>query len=369
MNDRIGFIDKADAYIRGEMNREERELFERLCDEDPEKGKILQEQMALLGRLQDYQVRKTLRAKLNSIYDDLDLSAIRKSASPKPSLKTLWMKHRQTALIAASVALLAVFSTLWVTGFYSEVKESSSKYSALKRDMNNIQKNVSAQNAVINTISSNVEKSPRKVNPSTYGATGFALTSNGFLVTNYHVIKDADSVYVQNSEGESLKAKVVYIDPSYDLAVLEITDPAFKNTVEIPYTFKDKASDIGQDVFTIGYPREEAVYGSGYLSSKTGYGGDTIAYQVTIPVNPGNSGGPVLDDKGNVIGIISGKQTEADGVAFAIKTDYLLKSIHAIPQDSLTKALNINKKNTLAGLPRTKQIKKIQDHIYIVKVY
>src|SRR5690606_11459493 len=208
-----------------------------------------------------------------------------------------------------------VFSTLWMSGFYSNVKDNSSKYSALKRDMNRIAHNVNVQNKVINNISSNVNKAT----PSTYGGTGFALTPNEFIATNYHVINAADSVYVQNSKGDSFKASVVFIDPTYDIAILEITDPNYKELSALPYTFKEVESDLGQDVFTIGFPREEAVYGRGYLSSNTGFGGDTIAYQVSIPVNPGNSGGPVLDDNGNVIGVINGKQKEADGAAFAVK--------------------------------------------------
>lgn len=233
--------------------------------------------------------------------------------------------------------------------------------------MNNIRKNVNAQSVVLNTI--NNKQSSQETHPSTFGATGFALTGNGFIATNYHVVQGADSVHVQNMNGVSFKAKTIYIDPDYDLAILEIIDDRFEPSAHVPYTFTNKKADIGQDVFTIGFPREEAVYGRGYLSSETGFGGDTIAYQVSIPVNPGNSGGPVLDDHGNIVGIISGKQTGADGASFAIKTDYLLESIHAIPADSLDKPLAINSKNIMKGLSRTEQIKKMQDFIYMVKVY
>jgi S1-C subfamily serine protease len=284
-------------------------------------------------------------------------------------VKDIWKKYRYTALVAASVALVAVFSTLWMSGFYDNVKESSYQYSLLKRDMNTIKRNVNAQNAAIKNINSSTDGGANSYPSGTYSATGFALTSNGFIATNYHVVRESDSVYVQNHKGDSYKAKVIYIDPAHDLAILEIIDPSFEKTPAVPYTLKEENADLGQDVFTIGYPREEAVYGSGYLSSNTGFGGDTSSYQVTIPVNPGNSGGPVLDSKGNVIGIISGKQTETDGAAFAIKTNYLLQSIKAIPQDSLSKALVIGKRNSLSGLSRTNQIKKIQDYIYIVKVF
>jgi serine protease Do len=122
--------------------------------------------------------------------------------------------------------------------------------------------------------------------------------------------------------------------------------------------------------FTLGFPREEIVYGEGYLSSQTGYRGDSTAYQVAISVNPGNSGGPLLDEKGNVIGIISGKQTSSEGATFAIKTDYLFRAISSIPTDSLkNNSIRMSRKNVLAKLARKDQIKKIQESVYMVKVF
>src|SRR5690606_35481165 len=153
------------------------------------------------------------------------------------------------------------------------------------------------------------------------------------------------------------KARVIYIDPTHDLAMLHINDSTFTPLKSAPYTFKEVPSELGEDVYTIRYPRDEVVYRQGYLSSRTGYAGDSTAYQISIPVNPGNSGGPVLDSKGDVIGIISGKQTGIDGASFAFKTEALLKSIAAVPVDSLETELVINKKNVLGGLRRTDQVK------------
>jgi S1-C subfamily serine protease len=372
MKNNFDFIERADLYIKDELSAEDRLIFEKYCDENPNAAEEYKQHRLLFQKLREYQLRKNLKENMESVFSEQN--ALKSSKANEPAVfgvRSLWQKYKYTALVAASVALVAVFSTLWMSGFYDNVKESSYQYSLLKRDMNTIKKNVNAQNVAIKNINNStvINANSHTYPEGTYGATGFALTSNGFIATNYHVVRESDSVYVQNSKGESYKAKVIYIDPLYDLAVLEIIDPSFEKTAAVPYTFKEENADLGQDVFTIGYPREDAVYGSGYLSSNTGFGGDTVSYQVTIPVNPGNSGGPVLDNKGNVIGVISGKQTETDGAAFAIKTNYLLQSIKAIPQDSLSKALVINKRNSLSGLSRTNQIKKIQDYIYIVKVF
>lgn len=370
MNTRIDFIERADLYIKDELSSDDKLAFERYCDENPEAANEYKQHRLLFQKLREYQLRKDLKENMASVFAEQALPKLGNKTEDKyAGIRTLWQKYKFTGLVAASVALFAVFSTLWMSGFYNNVKENSYQYSLLKRDMNTIKRNVNAQNAAIKNINTDLSSHAGNAPTGAFGATGFALTANGYIATNYHVIKESDSVYVQNSKGESYKAKVIYIDPAHDLAVLEIIDPAFEKTSAVPYTFKEENADLGQDVFTIGYPREEAVYGSGYLSSNTGFGGDTVSYQVTIPVNPGNSGGPLLDSKGNVIGIISGKQTETDGAAFAIKANYLLQSLKSIPQDSLNQALVINKRNSLSGLSRTNQIKKIQDFIYIVKVF
>jgi len=76
-----------------------------------------------------------------------------------------------------------------------------------------------------------------------------------------------------------------------------------------------------------------------------------------------------LDNQGNVIGIISGKQKGQDGAAFAIKTKELIETLNRIPADSLKGNIVLNNKNSLGNLPRTEQIKKLQDFVYIVKVF
>ncbi|GAA4787594.1 hypothetical protein GCM10023231_14640 [Olivibacter ginsenosidimutans] len=359
------FLDQAEAYIKGELNEQEASLFKDYLASDRHAREDFIAHQQFIENIKRYGERVALKEELNNIHANLDVEEVLAYAMPKkPLIMRLWDKYKINSLVAASVALLAVFSTLWLTGFYS--KDDTSRYIALRRDMNNIRQNVKAQNALIKDINKN---KAGITTPSHYGATGFALSSNGYIMTTYHVIKDADSVYLQNNAGISYKGKVIYTDPTYDIAVLSIVDENFKDFGNLPYTFKQNAADIGEDVYTIGFPREEAVYGRGYLSSNTGYSGDTVAYQVSIPVNPGNSGGPVLDNRGNIIGVINSKQTETDGAAFAIKSNYVLKALADIPEDSLDKKIVINKKNTLANLSRTEQIKRVQDYIYMVKVY
>ena len=363
MKSDIELTNQIDAYLRGELTESELIDFENKRIKDPAFDIKVVEHHNLLNHLSDYANRLKLTSEMNVIHESLDIFTLKNEVAPDAHIiKRLWKKYRVNTAIAASVALIAVCGTLLSTGYFS--KSISTNVSLLRREINSIKK---SQNALIKDINDKPSKGP--VNPGQFGGTGFALSSNGYVVTNYHVVQGADSVYVQNSDGEAFKAKMIYIDPAYDLAVLQIIDPAFKDLDVLPYSFKKSASDVGEDVFTIGFPRDDQVYGKGYVSAKNGYAGDTVAYQVSIPVNPGNSGGPLLDNRGNVIGIINGKQTMVDGAAFAIKSTYILKSIDAIPQDSLDEKLTLSKRKNLSGLSRKEQFKKLEPFIYMVKVY
>ncbi|MES3019185.1 MAG: serine protease [Bacteroidota bacterium] len=362
MNKDTEITNLIDAYLRGELSPSELADFQLRRSTDPAFDLNVVEHENLVNHLTDYGNRVRLTSEMNAIHEEIDVDALKSEVKPElPVIYKLWNKYRVSTAIAATVAMIAVFGTLFSTGYFSE--SVSPNYTQMRRELNSIKR---SQNALIKNINGKPSRGP--VNPGQFGGTGFALSSNGYVVTNYHVIKGADSVYVQNLQGEAFKVKQIYVDPAYDIAVLQIIDPAFKLGA-LPYTFKKSAADVGQGVYTIGFPRDDQVYGEGYVSSRNGFAGDTVAYQVTIPVNPGNSGGPLLDNKGNVVGIINGKQKFADGAAFAIKSNFILASIDAIDQDSLENKLVLSKRNTLTGLSRQDQIKKLEPYIFMVKVY
>lgn len=365
MESELDLLKKIEAYLFQELSEKEKIDFENQRSTNPALDHKVVEHLNFLKNIQAYGANKALKAQMNQIHAGLNVTDITHSITETSStIINIWRKYKTNLGIAASVAVICTIITLLSTGQFNKNSQNSN-YSALKRDMDNIKK---SQNALIKGYDINTPNTNSN-HPSQFGGSGFALTNNGYFVTNYHVVEGADSVYIQNNRGQSYKVNIIYIDPTYDIAILGIADSSFKNLPNLPYTFKKPVSDLGEEVYTIGYPRDEVVYGKGYLSSATGYGGDSTAYQVSIPVNPGNSGGPLLDSRGNVIGLIKGKQTQTDGAAFAIKSNFILQSIDNIPQDSLKKKLNITKHNNIAGLTRTQQIKKIEDFIFMIKVY
>ncbi|MEJ8756180.1 serine protease [Pontibacter sp. H259] len=353
--------EQIERYLAGKMVADEKAAFEALLLTDNRLAEQVQEHRTLLRSMQHYGQRQELRSKLNSIHTQMGKD---QEARVIPLWNAFWKRHTQTMAVAASVSLLSVFGTLWsVQQLKEPVQQQADRYVALRREVDKLKK---AQSAIINDINSTAKPVPR---PARFSGTGFALSANGYLVTSSHVVEGADSIMIENEAGAKYKVNEVYRDQAHDLSILKIEDPAFTGFGKLPYTFKTAESDLGEMVYTLGYPREDVVFGEGSLSSNSGFEGDTTAYQISIPLNPGNSGGPLLDDKGNLIGVISGKQAGQEGAAFAIKSAYLLQILSELPTATTLLPLSLPKTNTLTGSSRPQQLKKLRDFVFVVKVY
>ena len=201
---------------------------------------------------------------------------------------------------------------------------------------------------------------------------GFIIDKRGYIVTNYHVIEDAEVIEISfnnNQAHNSFNAIVVVKDEKKDLAILKIDDSRFHSFSKVQYNFSTAIKDVGSDIFTLGYPMALSVLGgeikftSGRISAKSGYKGDKTLYQISVPVQPGNSGGPLFDNQGNLIGIVNAKINEADNVSFAIKSRYL----YDLLLDSNLK-LKLPEYKSLETLTLTEQIKLLSNYIVMIKV-
>ena len=280
-------------------------------------------------------------------------------------LREFWSGHRATVGVAASVAIMAVFATLLGLDLWRATKTQPG-YQALRLEINKIKRNQRA----LSTIITQGPPTATPAEPSKFSGTGFALTSEGYLVTSYHVIQGADSVLIEGRDRQRFRAEPVYSDVKHDLAILRITDKKFNGFGRLPYAIKPGQADLGERVFTLGYPREDVVYGEGALSARSGFEGDTAFYQISIPVNPGNSGGPLLDERGNLIGVVSGRQNDAQSAAFATKSSYLVRLVDSLAATAKADApYHLPRYGQLAGSGRPQQLKRLRDYVFVVKVY
>ena len=201
--------------------------------------------------------------------------------------------------------------------------------------------------------------------------TGFAISSNGYIVTNYHVVKNASTIKIKGVKGDfqkSYSAKIVLSDKNNDLTILKITDYSFSNLGTIPYTLKSKSINVGSDIFVLGYPLtatmgEEIKLTNGIISAKSGFQGDITSYQMTAAIQPGNSGAPMFDKYGYITGIVNAKLTNAENAGYAIKTTYLFNLI-----DAVHVSIKLPKVNKLSGKSLSTQVGLVKDFIYIIEV-
>jgi S1-C subfamily serine protease len=111
------------------------------------------------------------------------------------------------------------------------------------------------------------------------------------------------------------------------------------------------------------------VYGEGYLAATTGFDHDTLAVQISINANRGNSGSPIINRKGEIIGVLNARQTSAEGAVFAVQSKYIYDALSSLQKsDSTYQNIKLPSSSSLKRIERTQQVKKISDYVYMVKV-
>ena len=165
------------------------------------------------------------------------------------------------------------------------------------------------------------------------------LGPKGYLITAEHVVEGSEKIAIMQGGDVVGSADVVSADPANDVAVLR---PRFSRGAHVAMSLSTVPARLGEGVFTLGYPDPDDLgvslkMTSGEISSLFGEGDDARHLQISIPVQPGNSGGPVVDNSGHVIGIILARLSEtADKVTlknvnYALKADYIRAILGSLP--------------------------------------
>lgn len=161
--------------------------------------------------------------------------------------------------------------------------------------------------------------------------------SNNHIITCWHVVKGCSDISFHTAEGTNVKLNLVDRDEFNDLALLKVRDRRYFCKNPLPVSVE--APSIADTVFTVGYPipdlmGQEVKYTTGVISSLSGMLGDKTVMQISTPVQPGNSGGALVDEVGNVVGVVQSRLIEGlnsndapQNVNYAVKAKYVVELV------------------------------------------
>lgn len=173
--------------------------------------------------------------------------------------------------------------------------------------------------------------------------TCFFVSKDGHLVTNQHVIDEGKYFEVQLNDGSNAKAKLVKNSTKNDLAILKLENVKTPFYLSLEYS---RNVSLGDEVFTIGFPLttslgKEPKFTDGSISAKSGLDDDQTTFQMTVPIQSGNSGGPLVNNEGRAIGIVTSSASASafmkkygrlpQNINWAVKADYAIPLLDEAP--------------------------------------
>ncbi|MBT3509272.1 MAG: tetratricopeptide repeat protein [Nitrospina sp.] len=202
---------------------------------------------------------------------------------------------------------------------------------------------------------------------SAYTGTGFLFSAKDYVITNWHVIRGTKNIQVKFLNGENIKAKVVLKDPQNDIVFLKLEQQPQLPPSDLKIGDSSKVR-MGDKVFTIGYPAywvmgENPKYTEGVVNATSGLKDDPTVFQVSVQIQPGNSGGPLFNSNGEVIGITQASLdpkvamgtfgTLPQNVNYAIKSSYISNLLPMLPETMIASrgimVVPTDPQNTLAN--------------------
>ena len=206
-------------------------------------------------------------------------------------------------------------------------QQSNIKLSELKDELKNIQ----IKSADFSAIVDDVLQSVVSVKTNSGQGSGAIIDKKGYVITNVHVISGASNIKVITYSGESYDAKIIVgYDETADIAVLKIDAPALK---ALNFGDSDQVK-VGEKVIAAGNPAGLSFTVTEGIVSAFRTASNSVNYiQTDVPINPGNSGGPLINAKGEIIGINNFKVGGFEGLGFAISSNNVRSAVNKIISD------------------------------------
>ncbi len=284
----------------------------------------------------------------------------------KPTKSFFWYKKAAQSGLAKPLLCLAVYYEIGLG--VNEDKGLSDRYCKKAYAAAKKQNNTNVLEAIEEFR--NIDKEREREDVVDCQGTGFLFSKSGYVATNYHIVKNRTDITVSFPKNDlEFSAQILLKDSNNDLVILELKDFDYKTLYgsSIPYTLEHSRNITpGEKVFTLGYPMGSVLgtsvkLSTGIISSISGIQDNASMFQISNPIQPGNSGGPLFDQKGDVIGIVVSSLNAAafflytgnipQNVNFAVKSDYLINLVSMLPDGEGILA----RKNQLSGQEVKKQ--------------
>lgn len=354
-----------DAYLSGVLSAEEKHSFETALRSDKRLQHEFMQYKQLLDEIREGAEYADIRSQLNAIHNQPGIT--RKNFFLTPQF------YVPLSLVAGFSLLLLVLNP-----FVREGNETAdnSDYRYLKNEESSAVQNEVAETEVMDSCSEMVteelvpgnysvdrymarEPSYLKERNTTPSGTAFIVSPDGYFLTSKHLVQENSTVILQQKDlGLTFEADVIYLDSLADFAILSCHPDIANQFGRIPFRFGKNIPDLGDEVFTLGFPKKEIVYNKGVVSSETGYKSDSLSFEISLPSNPGYSGAPLFTYNGELIGIINGNNLKQQSVTYVLGYPYIQSMLKELAEKD---SLNIDMSNN--------KTKKFADHSSLVKSY
>lgn len=204
---------------------------------------------------------------------------------------------------------------------------------------------VRAQNEVHNRCVAGAFGTPKPTqdsapSPQQKGGTGFFVAA-GLIATNWHVVENSERIEAILDDDRTVRVELLTQDRHNDLAILRVRNPQPHTVLKV----MDQPAGLGANVFTVGFPQVQILgaqpkLATGVISSLSGLQDDATQYQISVPVQSGNSGGPLVDGRGQVVGVVAAKLNAAkvyretgdlpQNVSYAVKSIHLHQLLQSV---------------------------------------
>lgn len=367
----IVLLDNIERYLTGEMSAEEKVWFKQLRDKNPEIDQMVVEHKLFLHQLEAFGEHAALKHTIAAAHENLlQKGDIQEGEETTFKGRVVQLFHRYkkvTAIAAAIASVTALGISILVAAVSPNINKS--EYQQLRNDLTRVKIDQNKTNARLNEVDSKIPKGAT----ANASGTAFLIDGKGYLVTNAHVLQGGSAV-VKNNKGQEFSTRIIKVDEKRDIAILKIEDADYKPVSSLPYQIRKPEAELGEELFTLGYPRypavEDIVVSLGYLSSPSGFNGDSTSSMISLNANPGNSGGPVFNKNGDIVGILTAREASAEGAVFAVNAKNIYQMVNELKDaDTAIQKIKITNNSTLKGQSRTEQIKHVKDYVYIVKAY